>query len=304
MGILRMKGKTIAILVAVILLIGTIFTVQFTGGFKGINNSNPLKNTNGDLSRLYKDANFDFMLPNIVTDGTFGSLISAETVAESLVQIEMEKATFWAAPFISYDADPSGDYNKYEIDNQYITSDKSFYIRYRTNTLDKTLLMIKWDSVVYSISMNYYVSQEDILPKFGIDISNFVEYTPDMVDNQQTDNTDTNSNDIENKDIMYTTYKNSELNVQFMLPVINGKLETVVSRENSTISIMVNSKLMVMLQYKDNIYNIDTELETKLLGNWVMVVLPDMDGEELDEDQIILKNSIETIASTFKETNS
>ena len=133
---MELKSKAIGIMAALILLVGTVFVITLNGGLGGLQMKNPLKQVNdGDLSQLYRDAKFEFILPNIVTDGTFGDLISAETVAGTIVQIKMEHASFWATPFINYDADPSGDYNEYPIDNRFITEDKTFYIRYRTNII-------------------------------------------------------------------------------------------------------------------------------------------------------------------------
>lgn len=234
---MELKSKAIGIMAALILLVGTVFVITLNGGLGGLQMKNPLKQVNdGDLSQLYRDAKFEFILPNIVTDGTFGDLISAETVAGTIVQIKMEHASFWATPFINYDADPSGDYNEYPIDNRFITEDKTFYIRYRTNQINKTLLLIKWDSVVYSLVMDSYSSQEELLPKFGIEIGNFVEFTPDMVEDEQSEIPDSTneSNVISSSNDSFKLFSNENLRIQFMIPETSSNVEAIQTKDSDT----------------------------------------------------------------------
>lgn len=304
-----LKGKAFAILLAVIVLVGAAFAFSFNKGFTGVIGKNPLKTSaSGDLSQLYRDAKFEFMLPNIVTDGTFGELKSAETISGSLVQISMEHATFWAAPFVDYNADPSGDYTEYPIDNKYITPDKTFYVRYRSNEVDKTLLFIKWDSVAYSLVMDSVSTQDELLPKFGIDINNFVEFTEEIINNQVED--DINNANLNNEtqdntnDTLFATYKNEELGIQFMFPIIGGQLEMVQSNrdEEPELMVMVNSKVVLVISHGEYSNTKDSENETVLDDEWKLTNLGNT-YDSLDSDQIKVIDNLDTIISTFSNMN-
>lgn len=306
---MELKSKAIGIMAALILLVGTVFVITLNGGLGGLQMKNPLKQVNdGDLSQLYRDAKFEFILPNIVTDGTFGDLISAETVAGTIVQIKMEHASFWATPFINYDADPSGDYNEYPIDNRFITEDKTFYIRYRTNQINKTLLLIKWDSVVYSLVMDSYSSQEELLPKFGIEIGNFVEFTPDMVEDEQSEISDSTneSNVISNSNDSFKLFSNESLRIQFMIPETSSNVEAVQTKDSDTgltiLSFMCDGGVVFQLRQVMSTDSIeDNGITSRLSDNWVIDKLG-VSLENATESQKILINNIDTVASTFKET--
>lgn len=306
---MELKSKAIGIMAALILLVGTVFVITLNGGLGGLQMKNPLKQVNdGDLSQLYRDAKFEFILPNIVTDGTFGDLISAETVAGTIVQIKMEHASFWATPFINYDADPSGDYNEYPIDNRFITEDKTFYIRYRTNQINKTLLLIKWDSVVYSLVMDSYSSQEELLPKFGIEIGNFVEFTPDMIEDEQSEIPDSTneSNVISSSNDSFKLFSNENLRIQFMIPEISSNVEAIQTKDSDTgltiLSFMCDGGVVFQLRQVMSTDSIeDNGITSRLSDNWVIDKLG-VSLENATESQKILINNIDTIASTFKET--
>lgn len=306
---MELKSKAIGIMAALILLVGTVFVITLNGGLGGLQMKNPLKQVNdGDLSQLYRDAKFEFILPNIVTDGTFGDLISAETVAGTIVQIKMEHASFWATPFINYDADPSGDYNEYPIDNRFITEDKTFYIRYRTNQINKTLLLIKWDSVVYSLVMDSYSSQEELLPKFGIEIGNFVEFTPDMVEDEQSDIPDSTneSNVISSSNDSFKLFSNENLRIQFMIPETSSNVEAIQTKDSDTgltiLSFMCDGGVVFQLRQVMSTDSIeDNGITSRLSDNWVIDKLG-VSLESATESQKILINNIDTVASTFKET--
>lgn len=306
---MELKSKAIGIMAALILLVGTVFVITLNGGLGGLQMKNPLKQVNdGDLSQLYRDAKFEFILPNIVTDGTFGDLISAETVAGTIVQIKMEHASFWATPFINYDADPSGDYNEYPIDNRFITEDKTFYIRYRTNQINKTLLLIKWDSVVYSLVMDSYSSQEELLPKFGIEIGNFVEFTPDMIEDEQSEIPDSTneSNVISSSNDSFKLFSNENLRIQFMIPETSSNVEAIQTKDSDTgltiISFMCDGGVVFQLRQVMSTDSIeDNGITSRLSDNWVIDKLG-VSLENATESQKILINNIDTIASTFKET--
>ena len=304
---MELKSKAIGIMAALILLVGTVFVITLNGGLGGLQMKNPLKQVNdGDLSQLYRDAKF--ILPNIVTDGTFGDLISAETVAGTIVQIKMEHASFWATPFINYDADPSGDYNEYPIDNRFITEDKTFYIRYRTNQINKTLLLIKWDSVVYSLVMDSYSSQEELLPKFGIEIGNFVEFTPDMVEDEQSEISDSTneSNVISSSNDSFKLFSNENLRIQFMIPETSSNVEAIQTKDSDTgltiLSFMCDGGVVFQLRQVMSTDSIeDNGITSRLSDNWVIDKLG-VSLESATESQKILINNIDTVASTFKET--
>lgn len=306
---MELKSKAIGIMAALILLVGTVFVITLNGGLGGLQMKNPLKQVNdGDLSQLYRDAKFEFILPNIVTDGTFGDLISAETVAGTIVQIKMEHASFWATPFINYDADPSGDYNEYPIDNRFITEDKTFYIRYRTNQINKTLLLIKWDSVVYSLVMDSYSSQEELLPKFGIEIGNFVEFTPDMIEDEQSEIPDSTneSNVISSSNDSFKLFSNENLRIQFMIPETSSNVEAIQTKDSDTgltiLSFMCDGGVVFQLRQVMSTDSIeDNRITSRLSDNWVIDKLG-VSLEDATESQKILINNIDTIASTFKET--
>lgn len=306
---MELKSKAIGIMTALILLVGTVFVITLNGGLGGLQMKNPLKQVNdGDLSQLYRDAKFEFILPNIVTDGTFGDLISAETVAGTIVQIKMEHASFWATPFINYDADPSGDYNEYPIDNRFITEDKTFYIRYRTNQINKTLLLIKWDSVVYSLVMDSYSSQEELLPKFGIEIGNFVEFTPDMVEDEQSEIPDSTneSNVISSSNDSFKLFSNENLRIQFMIPETSSNVEAIQTKDSDTgltiLSFMCDGGVVFQLRQVMSTDSIeDNGITSRLSDNWVIDKLG-VSLESATESQKILINNIDTVASTFKET--
>lgn len=306
---MELKSKAIGIMAALILLVGTVFVITLNGGLGGLQMKNPLKQVNdGDLSQLYRDAKFEFILPNIVTDGTFGDLISAETVAGTIVQIKMEHASFWATPFINYDADPSGDYNEYPIDNRFITEDKTFYIRYRTNQINKTLLLIKWDSVVYSLVMDSYSSQEELLPKFGIEIGNFVEFTPDMIEDEQSEIPDSTneSNVISSSNDSFKLFSNENLRIQFMTPETSSNVEAIQTKDSDTgltiLSFMCDGGVVFQLRQVMSTDSIeDNGITSRLSDNWVIDKLG-VSLENATESQKILINNIDTIASTFKET--
>lgn len=306
---MELKSKAIGIMAALILLVGTVFVITLNGGLGGLQMKNPLKQVNdGDLSQLYRDAKFEFILPNIVTDGTFGDLISAETVAGTIVQIKMEHASFWATPFINYDADPSGDYNEYPIDNRFITEDKTFYIRYRTNQINKTLLLIKWDSVVYSLVMDSYSSQEELLPKFGIEIGNFVEFTPDMVEDEQSEISDSTneSNVISSSNDSFKLFSNENLRIQFMIPETSSNVEAIQTKDSDTgltiLSFMCDGGVVFQLRQVMSTDSIeDNGITSRLSDNWVIDKLG-VSLESATESQKILINNIDTVASTFKET--
>lgn len=306
---MELKSKAIGIMAALILLVGTVFVITLNGGLGGLQMRNPLKQVNdGDLSQLYRDAKFEFILPNIVTDGTFGDLISAETVAGTIVQIKMEHASFWATPFINYDADPSGDYNEYPIDNRFITEDKTFYIRYRTNQINKTLLLIKWDSVVYSLVMDSYSSQEELLPKFGIEIGNFVEFTPDMIEDEQSEIPDSTneSNVISSSNDSFKLFSNENLRIQFMIPETSSNVEAIQTKDSDTgltiLSFMCDGGVVFQLRQVMSTDSIeDNGITSRLSDNWVIDKLG-VSLENATESQKILINNIDTIASTFKET--
>lgn len=306
---MELKSKAIGIMAALILLVGTVFVITLNGGLGGLQMKNPLKQVNdGDLSQLYRDAKFEFILPNIVTDGTFGDLISAETVAGTIVQIKMEHASFWATPFINYDADPSGDYNEYPIDNRFITEDKTFYIRYRTNQINKTLLLIKWDSVVYSLVMDSYSSQEELLPKFGIEIGNFVEFTPDMVEDEQSEISDSTneSNVISSSNDSFKLFSNENLRIQFMIPETSSNVEAIQTKDSDTgltiLSFMCDGGVVFQLRQVMSTDSIeDNGITSRLSDNWVIDKLG-VSLENATESQKILINNIDTVASTFKET--
>lgn len=306
---MELKSKAIGIMAALILLVGTVFVITLNGGLGGLQMKNPLKQVNdGDLSQLYRDAKFEFILPNIVTDGTFGDLISAETVAGTIVQIKMEHASFWATPFINYDADPSGDYNEYPIDNRFITEDKTFYIRYRTNQINKTLLLIKWDSVVYSLVMDSYSSQEELLPKFGIEIGNFVEFTPDMVEDEQSEISDSTneSNVISSSNDSFKLFSNENLRIQFMIPETSSNVEAIQTKDSDTgltiLSFMCDGGVVFQLRQVMSTDSIeDNGITSRLSDNWVIDKLG-VSLENTTESQKILINNIDTVASTFKET--
>lgn len=306
---MELKSKAIGIMAALILLVGTVFVITLNGGLGGLQMKNPLKQVNdGDLSQLYRDAKFEFILPNIVTDGTFGDLISAETVAGTIVQIKMEHASFWATPFINYDADPSGDYNEYPIDNRFITEDKTFYIRYRTNQINKTLLLIKWDSVVYSLVMDSYSSQEELLPKFGIEIGNFVEFTPDMIEDEQSEISDSTneSNVISNSNDSFKLFSNENLRIQFMIPETSSNVEAIQTKDSDTgltiLSFMCDGGVVFQLRQVMSTDSIeDNGITSRLSDNWVIDKLG-VSLENATESQKILINNIDTVASTFKET--
>lgn len=306
---MELKSKAIGIMAALILLVGTVFVITLNGGLGGLQMKNPLKQVNdGDLSQLYRDAKFEFILPNIVTDGTFGDLISAETVAGTIVQIKMEHASFWATPFINYDADPSGDYNEYPIDNRFITEDKTFYIRYRTNQINKTLLLIKWDSVVYSLVMDSYSSQEELLPKFGIEIGNFVEFTPDMIEDEQSEIPDSTneSNVISSSNDSFKLFSNENLRIQFMIPETSSNVEAIQTKDSDTgltiLSFMCDGGVVFQLRQVMSTDSIeDNGITSRLSDNWVIDKLG-VSLENATESQKILINNIDTIASTFKET--
>lgn len=306
---MELKSKAIGIMAALILLVGTVFVITLNGGLGGLQMKNPLKQVNdGDLSQLYRDAKFEFILPNIVTDGTFGELISAETVAGTIVQIKMEHASFWATPFINYDADPSGDYNEYPIDNRFITEDKTFYIRYRTNQINKTLLLIKWDSVVYSLVMDSYSSQEELLPKFGIEIGNFVEFTPDMVEDEQSEIPDSTneSNVISSSNDSFKLFSNENLRIQFMIPETSSNVEAIQTKDSDTgltiLSFMCDGGVVFQLRQVMSTDSIeDNGITSRLSDNWVIDKLG-VSLESATESQKILINNIDTVASTFKET--
>lgn len=306
---MELKSKAIGIMAALILLVGTVFVITLNGGLGGLQMKNPLKQVNdGDLSQLYRDAKFEFILPNIVTDGTFGDLISAETVAGTIVQIKMEHASFWATPFINYDADPSGDYNEYPIDNRFITEDKTFYIRYRTNQINKTLLLIKWDSVVYSLVMDSYSSQEELLPKFGIEIGNFVEFTPDMVEDEQSEIPDSTneSNVISSSNDSFKLFSNENLRIQFMIPETSSNVEAIQTKDSDTgltiLSFMCDGGVVFQLRQVMSTDSIeDNGITSRLSDNWVIDKLG-VSLESATESQKILINNIDTVASTFKET--
>lgn len=306
---MELKSKAIGIMAALILLVGTVFVITLNGGLGGLQMKNPLKQVNdGDLSQLYRDAKFEFILPNIVTDGTFGDLISAETVAGTIVQIKMEHASFWATPFINYDADPSGDYNEYPIDNRFITEDKTFYIRYRTNQINKTLLLIKWDSVVYSLVMDSYSSQEELLPKFGIEIGNFVEFTPDMIEDEQSEILDSTneSNVISSSNDSFKLFSNENLRIQFMIPETSSNVEAIQTKDSDTgltiLSFMCDGGVVFQLRQVMSTDSIeDNGITSRLSDNWVIDKLG-VSLENATESQKILINNIDTVASTFKET--
>ena len=306
---MELKSKAIGIMAALILLVGTVFVITLNGGLGGLQMKNPLKQVNdGDLSQLYRDAKFEFILPNIVTDGTFGDLISAETVAGTIVQIKMEHASFWATPFINYDADPSGDYNEYPIDNRFITEDKTFYIRYRTNQINKTLLLIKWDLVVYSLVMDSYSSQEELLPKFGIEIGNFVEFTPDMVEDEQSEISDSTneSNVISSSNDSFKLFSNENLRIQFMIPETSSNVEAIQTKDSDTgltiLSFMCDGGVVFQLRQVMSTDSIeDNGITSRLSDNWVIDKLG-VSLESATESQKILINNIDTVASTFKET--
>lgn len=306
---MELKSKAIGIMAALILLVGTVFVITLNGGLGGLQMKNPLKQVNdGDLSQLYRDAKFEFILPNIVTDGTFGDLISAETVAGTIVQIKMEHASFWATPFINYDADPSGDYNEYPIDNRFITEDKTFYIRYRTNQINKTLLLIKWDSVVYSLVMDSYSSQEELLPKFGIEIGNFVEFTPDMIEDEQSEIPDSTneSSVISSSNDSFKLFSNENLRIQFMIPETSSNVEAIQTKDSDTgltiLSFMCDGGVVFQLRQVMSTDSIeDNGITSRLSDNWVIDKLG-VSLENATESQKILINNIDTIASTFKET--
>lgn len=306
---MELKSKAIGIMAALILLVGTVFVITLNSGLGGLQMKNPLKQVNdGDLSQLYRDAKFEFILPNIVTDGTFGDLISAETVAGTIVQIKMEHASFWATPFINYDADPSGDYNEYPIDNRFITEDKTFYIRYRTNQINKTLLLIKWDSVVYSLVMDSYSSQEELLPKFGIEIGNFVEFTPDMIEDEQSEIPDSTneSNVISSSNDSFKLFSNENLRIQFMIPETSSNVEAIQTKDSDTgltiLSFMCDGGVVFQLRQVMSTDSIeDNGITSRLSDNWVIDKLG-VSLENATESQKILINNIDTIASTFKET--
>lgn len=306
---MELKSKAIGIMAALILLVGTVFVITLNGGLGGLQMKNPLRQVNdGDLSQLYRDAKFEFILPNIVTDGTFGDLISAETVAGTIVQIKMEHASFWATPFINYDADPSGDYNEYPIDNRFITEDKTFYIRYRTNQINKTLLLIKWDSVVYSLVMDSYSSQEELLPKFGIEIGNFVEFTPDMIEDEQSEIPDSTneSNVISSSNDSFKLFSNENLRIQFMIPETSSNVEAIQTKDSDTgltiLSFMCDGGVVFQLRQVMSTDSIeDNGITSRLSDNWVIDKLG-VSLENATESQKILINNIDTIASTFKET--
>ena len=306
---MELKSKAIGIMAALILLVGTVFVITLNGGLGGLQMKNPLKQVNdGDLSQLYRDAKFEFILPNIVTDGTFGDLISAETVAGTIVQIKMEHASFWATPFINYDADPSGDYNEYPIDNRFITEDKTFYIRYRTNQINKTLLLIKWDSVVYSLVMDSYSSQEELLPKFGIEIGNFVEFTPDMIEDEQSEIPDSTneSNVISSSNDSFKLFSNENLRIQFMIPETSSNVEAIQTKDSDTgltiLSFMCDGGVVFQLRQVMSTDSIeDNGITSRLSDNWVIDKLG-VSLENATESQKILIHNIDTIASTFKET--
>lgn len=306
---MELKSKAIGIMAALILLVGTVFVITLNGGLGGLQMKNPLKQVNDrDLSQLYRDAKFEFILPNIVTDGTFGDLISAETVAGTIVQIKMEHASFWATPFINYDADPSGDYNEYPIDNRFITEDKTFYIRYRTNQINKTLLLIKWDSVVYSLVMDSYSSQEELLPKFGIEIGNFVEFTPDMIEDEQSEIPDSTneSNVISSSNDSFKLFSNENLRIQFMIPETSSNVEAIQTKDSDTgltiLSFMCDGGVVFQLRQVMSTDSIeDNGITSRLSDNWVIDKLG-VSLENATESQKILINNIDTIASTFKET--
>lgn len=302
---MELKGKALGILAALILLVGTVFVITLNGGLGGIQMKNPIKQLDGhDLTPLYKDATFDFILPNMVVDGEFGDLISAETVAGTIVQIKMEHASFWATPFVDYNADPSGDYNTYAIDNRYINNDGSIYLRYRTNEVDKTLLLIKIQSVVYSIVMDEYYKEEDIVPKFGINISELDEFTGAPISEPVNDtNTEIEENQTINTNVSYTQYTNKNFGVQFMIPETEDKIEFIEINESDTVilSALCNDIVVFQIRKLETTEGVDSnEITTVLNSNWVLDNLGDTISNKTDSQKIIIAN-IDTIAGTFKE---
>lgn len=208
-----MKIKIIALGSVLLVMAALLLGIYYKNSGSNAQQSNPMKEYES-LSALQKSLGFDFKIPNIVRDSMDKSGSKLFNYSNMLAEVVTDDLTFRAAEFIAYDADISGDYNKYEVDNQFINSDESLWVRYRSNETDATIVSLKMNNIAYSIKFNTLIDEENTFKLLGITEEVFETMEVFELDKQTGINTGTVKGSIKSdgRDEQSETGKQSEAN--------------------------------------------------------------------------------------------
>ena len=288
-------------IIIIFVILGVLFVFGWKSGFQ-MQSAQSVNKEYSTIQELINHTSFDFIIPNNIANDT---LVSTRSIMGNMVEIETMNYLFRAAPFIAYNVEPSGDYTKTEVDNRYINSDETLYVRYRAEG-NKTLVTLKIDNVAYSIIYNTYVDENKALTELGInkDEMEIFEYTPEMdKENSETNINDDTSQlgdgtDDSSKNISFRLFESDEMNVQFMIPETDASITEVCS--GNSLSILMNMELAFTIEYYEpkedgtNTYDLSQFTGGCIeLGDGYLL-------RYLDTQDNIIINNIDIIASTFK----
>lgn len=303
-----MKNRWFIWTIIIMCILGILAAVGYKDGFKLQSNSNVDRQYNS-IEELKNNTTFDFIIPNIVFQSQF---ISCRNIMGSMIEIKTSEYTFRAAKFINYNVEPSGNYTKTDIDNRYINEDESLYVRFRSS-IDTNIITLKIQDIMYSIEYNTQIDEGDALSNLGININELQKFDiENYSSNKEIDNANNNILDSNTEDLSYKVYKSEDLNVSFMIPIIDG---ISIIEGTNTISIVVDTKPLISIihyeldsngdkttnieEFKDNYKEIDDE--------YVLVCMDNIEDTTSDtgdntENIRMALNNIDTIANTIIDT--
>lgn len=305
-----MRIKHIVIALIAVLFLGMTF-LSFRSGINLQGAKNPVSDFSS-IADLQKSVSFSFLVPTVISEeenlemhNYSGSMVEIKAVESGII--------FRAAPFISNDADVSGDYREYETDNIY-HNEIGEITRFREDTEYGTIVNITTNSIAYSISFDKAISEDEAYRILGIEKNNLIpgnvtEEESNQTENISKDNTGNTENTESNTsdDVTFSIFENSESNMKFMLPNVESKITDVYS--NNTLTLLLQDKLLFAIEYYPNGYDTSSFVNQELItldDTHILRYIVNNDFEESTQeynDYEAMMQNIETIADTFNVNN-
>ena len=293
----------VVIIICTVLLLSGAFR---SGTYMSVGASNPISQYK-TIEDLRRNTSFDFIVPKLIVESEIEYL---NNYMGQLVEIKTADIVFRATRFVDYNADISGDYNTYFIDNKYINSDGSVYVRYRSNN-DSVIISIVYDGISYSIQKNAYITEDEAFKLIGIDRDGLMDFTEEHSDKiEDTDENSIASNDevsgISNNEIIFKRFENSDMGVSFMVPGTTGEIMAVYT--DNTLNLLLHNELLCIISYYSDGYNISEytdygliEIDNNYLIRYVLKLSDKFDvGTVQYRDCMTFIDNIEVIKDTFK----
>ena len=264
-----------------LVLIGTILVVMtgllYLGQLNSAStiSSNMLKLSKG-VEQLRQTVNFSFNVPKVLLDEK--NLIF-NSVGGQLAEIDSNTIKFKAAKLINDNADVTGNYSKYKIDNQYDISGNTVIksLRIRTNSdklssMDKAVVNYTTGNIVYSLEINRHCTYTDILDMLELTDGQIKPKSIEKATVANTVNSPSSGTITSGSDVSYDVYQIPSLGCTIRLPKTLSTIKTVEGNSGfKYVAFLISGKVILDIEENNYIkYNTDTSKYESLKGGYTL----------------------------------